>query len=111
VRRYFTAPPREGFVEASIVLRLSRVVDLTDRARLRKHGLAQEDLISSDYVVPQSCALRAWEKGVEGLLVPSAARPGANNLAVLMDNQQPGWRIELRRITLAAWTAAPTLRL
>jgi RES domain-containing protein len=29
--RYFTAPPRDGFVEASIRVRLNRVVDLTSR--------------------------------------------------------------------------------
>lgn len=37
--RYFTVAPRDGFVEASISLRLTRVVDLTDKRLLRKAGI------------------------------------------------------------------------
>ena len=75
-------PPRDGFVEAVIEFRLSRVVDLT----------------GSRYIISQEFGLRAWEAGLEALLVPSAALPNAANLAVLLDNRQPGWRITLREI-------------
>jgi len=35
-----------------------------------------------------------------GRLAPSAAVQGAVNLVVFLDNQRPGWRIELRRYRL-----------
>src|SRR5580658_10307920 len=41
---YFTVPPRDGFVEASIILRLRRLVDLTNRRPLRKAGITWEEL-------------------------------------------------------------------
>jgi RES domain-containing protein len=99
--RYFTAPPAGGFVEASIGLRLNRVVDLTDRKLLRKAGVVWEQLIEAQFRIPQELALRAWENGIEALLVPSAADPAGRNLAVFLDNQQPPWRVELESIVMA----------
>jgi RES domain-containing protein len=96
--RYFTATPVGGFVEASIRLRLSRVVDLTNRKLLRKAGIAWEQLIDANYAVTQEIGLRAWESGIEALLTPSAAEPGARNLAIFLDNQRAPWRVELVRI-------------
>jgi len=49
--RYFTVPPKDGFVEASILLRLSRVLDLTNRRLLRKAGVAREQLIGTRYSI------------------------------------------------------------
>jgi RES domain-containing protein len=93
--RYFTVPPLGGFVEASIALRLSRVVDLTNRKLLRRAGIAGEQLIESRFLITQEIGLRAWENGVEALLAPSAANPQEHNLAVFLDNQHPLWRVEL----------------
>ena len=98
IARYYTVPPRNGFVEAVIELHLSRVVDLTSRRLLRTIGLGPEDLTGSRYFISQEFGLRAWEAGLEALLVPSAAVSGAANLAVFLDNQQQGWRITLREI-------------
>lgn len=97
--RYFTVPPKSGFVEASIELRLTRVVDLTKTALLRRVGIVRQRLTSSSYSVPQEIGLRAWENGIEGLLVPSAADRGKRNLTVFLDNQRPVWRVELRHLT------------
>jgi hypothetical protein len=92
---YYTVPPIGGFVEASIRLRLNRVVDLTNRGLLRKAGIGWKQLIDSRYIIPQEIGLRAWESGVEALLAPSAADPAENNLTVFLDNQRPVWRVEL----------------
>jgi len=60
--RYFTVAPRDGFVEASILLRLSRVLDLTNRKLLHRAGVAREQLIAARYSITQEIGLRAWEK-------------------------------------------------
>src|SRR5262245_18779889 len=57
--RYFTVPPIGGFVEASIGLRLSRVVDLTNRKLLRRARIAWEQLIETRFPVTQEIGLRA----------------------------------------------------
>ncbi len=98
LERYFTAPPLGGFIEASIALRLTRVVDLTNRRLLRKAGIAWDQLIDANYAITQEVGLRAWESGVEALLAPSAADPEERNLAVFLDNQRPPWRVELVRV-------------
>lgn len=94
--RYFPIPPDCGFAAAAIELRLSRVVDLTEEKLLRKARVTRTDLTAVDHLVCQEFGLRAWESGVEALLVPSAAIPGAKNLAVFLDNQQPRWSVHLR---------------
>ena len=96
--RYFTVPPLGGFVEASIALRLSRVLDLTNRKRLRRTGLAWERLIEPRFLLTQELGRMAWESGWEALLAPSAADPQQPNLAVFMDNQRPPWRVELAEL-------------
>jgi RES domain-containing protein len=87
--RYYTVPPREGLVEAVIGLRLSRLIDLTSRG---------EELTSESYLMSQELGRRAWEDGVEALLVPSAAVAGAANLVLFLDNQEARWRVELRAL-------------
>jgi len=97
--RYFTAPPKDGFVEAAILLRLSRVVDLTNSRLLRKAGVALEQLIGAHYTITQEIGLRAWENGIEALLAPSAAHQTGRNLAVFLDNQRLLWEVALTSIT------------
>jgi RES domain-containing protein len=86
-------------VEASIALRLSRVLDLTDRRLLRKAGVSWDQLIGPRCSIAQEIGLRAWESGIEALLAPSAAHPADLNLAVFLDNQQPLWEVALASIT------------
>lgn len=83
---------------ASIQLRLTRVVDLTNRRSLKRTGIRQEELISPTYAIPQEVGLRAWEAGIEALLVPSAAVSTDGNLVVFPDNQHLRWAVQLKRI-------------
>jgi RES domain-containing protein len=98
--RYFTVTPQGGFVEASIRLRLNRVVDLTDTSVQRKAGIEWGQLIGTRYAITQEIGLRAWENGIEGLLAPSAARPAERNLAVFLDNQRPLWEVALTGVRM-----------
>jgi RES domain-containing protein len=93
--RYFTVPPIGGFVEASIRLRLSRVVDMGEGSLLRHAGVVRKQLIETPFMITQEIGLRAWESGIEALLAPSAANPAELNLAVFLDNQHPGWQVTL----------------
>ncbi len=95
--RYFTVAPLGGFVQASIRVRLTRVLDLTRPDVLERIGVREEQLIEAQHSVTQEIGLNAWEHGFEGLLAPSAAIPAERNLAVFLDNQRPSWRIELAR--------------
>jgi len=101
--RYFTVPPVDGFVEASIGLRLSRVLDLTNRKLLGRAGIVWEQLIETRFTVSQEIGLRAWENGIEAVLAPSAANPAERNLAVFLDNQHPVWKLELAHV---AWNGS-----
>lgn len=102
IAQYFTVPPIDGFVEASIGLRLNRVVDLTNRTLLRKARIRWDELIQAGYSVTQEVGLRAWESEIEALLAPSAVNPSAQNLVVFLDNQHPLWRIQLAGIVTHA---------
>jgi RES domain-containing protein len=99
MERYFTRAPLGGFVQASIGLRLRHVLDLTDRRLLRKAGVASKHLIETRHTITQEIGLRAWESGIEALMVPSAADPTKSNLAVFLDNQTLRWRVELTGIS------------
>jgi RES domain-containing protein len=65
------------------------VVDLTNTRLLRKSGIEWGQLIGTRYAITQEIGTRAWENGVEALLVPSAAHSTGRNLAVFLDNQLP----------------------
>jgi hypothetical protein len=90
IGRYFTVPPKDGFVLATIELGLN-VVDLSTKP--------VKALVDRDHSFCQSVGQLAWESGIEALLVPSAVIPEDLNLAVLVDNQEPGWKITLRNIS------------
>ena len=99
--RYFTVPPDCGFVAAALTLQLSRVVDLTDIRLLRRVRIPRSRLIADDHAVCQEFGWRAWEGGVEALLVPSAAVPKAKNLVIFLDRQRPCWGIKLSAVNNA----------
>jgi RES domain-containing protein len=110
MERYFTVPPAGGFVEASIALRLTRVVDLTNRKLLRKAGVEWDRLIEAGFRATQELGVRAWETGIEALLVPSAAHPEERNLVVFLDNQHPPWRVEVTKVAglnQGEWLTSP----
>lgn len=93
--RYYTVPPKDGFTAAEIRLQLTQVVDLTDRMVLHLAGAKIRSLVTDDHTVCQEIGRMAWEAGIEALKVPSAALDGKTNMALLLDNQQPGWTIGL----------------
>lgn len=70
--RYFTAAPRGGI---AILLRLNRVVDLTDRWLLRKPGMEWGQLIGTRDAITLETELRAWESGIEALFGSSPRIP------------------------------------
>ena len=105
--RYFTVPPLGGFVMAAIALRLSRVVDLTDRQLLHRVGIEFQQLIETRFLVTQEIGAQAWENGIEALVAPSAANPRERNLAVFLDNQQPSWQVELTMVMEHAGESPP----
>jgi RES domain-containing protein len=74
---------------------LTRVLDLTNRRALRKAGVGWDLLTQARSALTQEIGLRAWEGGLEGVIVPSAADPAEPNLALFLDNQRPSWAVEL----------------
>src|SRR5262249_30548736 len=105
--RYFTVPPLGGFMEAAVRLRLSRVVDLTNRKVLRQASVAAEELAGQAYVVTQEIGQRGRESGGGSLIVPLAARPRESNLAVFLDNQHSRWLVELTKVSAVAQASWP----
>jgi hypothetical protein len=87
-------------VEASILLRLNRVVDLTNTRLLRRPGIEWGQLIGTRYAITQEIGLRAWDSGIEALLAPSAAHPAERHLAVFLDNQRPLWEVALTDVSI-----------
>lgn len=87
--------PDSRYLLASLRVRFSRTVDLTNRMALRLGHIPAESLTSDSYIATSELGLRAWEAGIEALLVPSAALPGGVNLVAFLDNQKPKWLVEL----------------
>lgn len=70
---------------------LSAVLDCRDLAAL---GLAEDELLDDlNYDIGHALGLAAFQRGAEGILVPSATRAG-DNLIVLPDNLRSTARIE-----------------
>lgn len=99
--RYYQIPVDEALpkVIASIEVSLRRVLDLHEQAvlralKLRLGSLTREDWrrASASGRLPASHAVgaAAFAAGLEGLIVPSAAREGSANLVVFPDNLAAG---------------------
>ncbi|HUE20600.1 MAG TPA: hypothetical protein VMQ86_02900 [Bryobacteraceae bacterium] len=86
-------------MEASILLRLTRVLDLTNKRLLRQAGVTREQLLGPGYAITREIGLRAWENGIEALLALSAAHLAERNPAVFLDNQRPLWKVSLTTVT------------
>jgi len=82
------------FVLASVMVKLQRVLDLTDHAVLQRLGLRPEDLVASDWAHTQELGRLARQAGFEALLVPSAAPPG-RNLVLFPDRLNPASSVHL----------------
>jgi RES domain-containing protein len=76
-------------------LALANVLDLTDRALLRRLGIDDESLATIDFTACQRVGGAAAFLGHDGILVPSARHSGPN-LVVFVSNQRPD--AEIRRV-------------
>jgi RES domain-containing protein len=89
---------RTPLVIASARVCLRSALDLTDAGVLRALELSAEDLVASGWQAEQEAGREpatqavgrlAYAAGVEGLVVPSAARPGGANVVVFFWNLSP----------------------
>jgi RES domain-containing protein len=99
--RRFGWPLREAMPRLvnALEVRLHRVLDLTAGSVRRRLMLSWARLLAerwwelqaSDHeALTQAVGRAAWEAGLEGLLAPSAARPGGVNLVYFPQRQLPG---------------------
>ena len=80
----------------AIEARLSRVLDLTDKAVRKAMGVTLVSLLEGNWAVPQRIGQSAFDAGFEALLVPS--KSGAPNLDVLVNNILPGSTFEILNV-------------
>lgn len=82
---------------ATIRVRLSRVLDLTNRDVRAALGVSAADLTGEDPAVPQAIGETAHHLGYEAILAPSAAGQG-HALAIFLDNRAADSLIEVAGI-------------
>ncbi len=70
---------------AKLNLRLRKIIDLTSEKNIKLLNIQRDDLIGDNWDIPQLIAVLAYQKGYEGLLVPSATEKG-NNIILFPDN-------------------------
>lgn len=94
--RYLQTPVlRRGlFVLHTIRTRVTKMIDLTDRALLGTLGVGEAELSSDDQTACRRVGGAAAWLGHDGILVPSA-RAGGANLVVFVNAQQPDLPLEL----------------
>jgi RES domain-containing protein len=71
---------------ATIRVRLSRVLDMTDADVRAALDVTEADLMGEDLAIPQAIGETAHHLGYEAILAPSAAGAG-QTLAILLDNR------------------------
>jgi len=95
----FSAKDREARLLLAVEFRLQQVLDLRDPAVLATLGLDVRDLVAPGWrealrrgqrPLTHALALAALDLGFEAILAPSAAVPGAYNLAVYVGHLLPG---------------------
>ena len=79
---------------ATIRVRLSRVLDLTDADVRAALDVSPADLTADDPAVPQAIGEMAHHLGYEAILAPSAAGDG-QALAIFLDNRAADFLIEV----------------
>lgn len=82
---------------ATIRVRLSRVLDLTNADVRAALEISEADLTSEDLAVPQAIGETAHHLGYEAILAPSAAGKGYT-LAIFMDNRAADSLLEVADI-------------
>ena len=94
--RYLQTPVlrRELFALHMIRTRVTKMLDLTDRALLGALGVGEAELSSDDQTECRRVGGAAAWLGHDGILVPSARADGMN-LVVFVDTQHPDLPLEL----------------
>jgi RES domain-containing protein len=82
---------------ATIRVRLTRVLDLTDPAMLERLGVTREGIQAEDPALPRAIGEAAHRLGYEAVLAPSATGSG-RVLAVFLDNLAAGSTIEVEAV-------------
>ncbi len=82
---------------ATVRVRLSRVLDLTNADVREALDLTEADLTGDDLAVPQAIGETAHHLGYEAILAPSAAGTG-HALAILLDNRAADSLLEVAEI-------------
>ena len=63
---------------------LDAILDLTDENVLKRFQINSADLLQDDVTVTRRIGKQALEEGYQGILAPSAARPGEKNLVIFL---------------------------
>ena len=82
---------------ATIRVRLSRVLDLTDADVRAALDVTEADLTGEDPAVPQAIGETAHHLGYEAILAPSAAGTG-HALAIFLDNRAADSVLEVAEV-------------
>ena len=82
---------------ATIRVRLTRVLDLTNEKVRAALGVSAADLVSEEATIPRAIGEMAHHLGYEAILAPSAAGRGTV-LAFFLDNRTPDSVIEIERV-------------
>lgn len=92
------AVEKTPLVIAAARIHLRSVLDLTDAGVLRALGVGPDVLVAAGWQAAQEAGRESWtqtvgrkayEAGVEGLIVPSAARPAGTNVVIFFWNLSP----------------------
>ncbi len=108
--RYFGIPIEEAMprVFVGIHVKMSNVLDLRVPGILRRIGVSKRGLLVTDWrrelstghvPITQLIGLAAFELGVEGLLVPSAAEKKGTNLLLFPNNYSSDSWVSVRGIS------------
>ena len=80
--RHARVPCMGAEVRVTCLMFLGRVLNLFDAGGLRALRISEKDLTSDDVTLCREVARLAVALGVDGMLVPSAARRGSANLVI-----------------------------
>lgn len=104
--RYYGLPAHSVMPRTFVAVKveLAQVLDLTDGKIRQSLGVSKNHMVRADWradmqssrvPVTQSLGQAAFEAGLEGLLVPSAAATGEANLVCFVDNVFPSSCVEV----------------
>jgi len=104
--RHYGLPPQSAMPRTfvAIEVKLSAVLDLTDGKNRQLLGVSTKRMTEADWraevhqgltPITHAVAQAAFDAGLEGLLVPSAATPEETNLVHFVENLLSGSKIEI----------------